>query len=113
MENFQTELLQIPSLLLNQGLLLAEAKKAEALAKLAKEKTSSELDALARESLGGEKKPTEAAIANWIKIHPSMQNAEQHLVDAGYELDKVRASYETLKAKKDILLAVAGGNDVG
>lgn len=106
MSDFKTELQEIPALLLNQGLLLAEAKKNEALAKLAKEKTSSELDAMARETLGGDKKPTEAAIANWIKSHPAMQNAEQHLIDVGYELDKVRASYETLKAKKDILLAL-------
>lgn len=108
METMKNEMLEIPQLLLQQGLTLAEAKKAEALAKLAKEKAASELDAIARESLGGEKKPTEAAIANWVKSHPSMQNAEQLLVDASFELDKVRASYETLKAKKDILLAVFG-----
>lgn len=108
----KTEMLEIPALLLHQGQLLAEAKKAEALSKLTKEKVSAKLDADARESLGGEKKPTEAAISNWIKSHPVMQNTEEALIEASYELDKVRASYETIKAKKDIFLALFGKEDL-
>lgn len=105
-EDMKNRLQGLPELLSTVGATLAERKREEALAKLTKEKTSSELDALARESLGGDKKPTEAAIANWIKSHPAMQNAEQVLVEASYQVDVVRASYEALRASKDIFVTL-------
>lgn len=106
MSDFKTELQEIPNKLEETGLLLADAKKNEALAKLLKEDTAAKFDGVARDTLGGDKKPTEAAISNFVKSHPVMQDVEKKLVDASYEVDKLRSAYEALKAKKDILLAL-------
>lgn len=88
------------------GAQLAEAKRDEALLKLARDTTSSDLDGAARDALAGDKKPTEAAVSAWVQKHPVMQQAEQALINASYHVDKVRAVYDALRAKRDMLVGL-------
>jgi hypothetical protein len=85
------------------GLKLAELVKAETEAKLTRERVAAQLDTLIRQ--GSDKKPTEAAIANSVKLHPEMETAEAVLVAATYAKDVARADYEYVRTKKEIMLA--------
>ena len=88
------------------GSKLASAKQMESLAKLAKETTAADLDASGREALAGDKKPTEGAIAAWITRHPAMQDAEKAVIAATFEVDRVRAVWEAMRAKRDMLVGL-------
>jgi hypothetical protein len=94
----------LPEALLSVSLKLADAKKVEAEAKLSRERTYSQLDTLIRNS--GDKKPAETAISTAIKGHPEMEAAEIALVNASYEVDKLRAERDYLLVQKDVLLAL-------
>jgi len=41
-----------------------------------------------------------------VQKHPVMQQAEQALIEAGYHVDKVRAVYDALRAKRDMLVGL-------
>lgn len=88
------------------GAQLAMVKQEESLAKLAKETTAADLDAAAREALVGDKKPTEASINAWIVRHPAMQEAEKNVIEATFRVDQVRAVWEALRAKRDMLVGL-------
>ena len=88
------------------GAKLASAKQMESLAKLAKDTTAAELDCTAREALAGDKKPTEGAIAAWVTRHPAMQDAEKACIAATFEVDRVRAVWEAMRAKRDMLVGL-------
>lgn len=88
------------------GEVYARAKQEESLAKLARDTTAADLDVQAREAMGGDKKPTEAAISGWVARHPAMQEAEKAVVVATYEMDRVRAVWEALRAKRDMLVGL-------
>lgn len=104
--NLQGEFIKYTSNLAFWGAKLANAKQTESLAKLAKETMAAELDVVARESLAGDKKPTEATVAAWVTRHPSMQEAEKGLIAATFEFDRVRAVFEALRAKRDMLVGL-------
>lgn len=88
------------------GAQLADAKRDEALVKLARDTTASDLDAAARDALAGEKKPTEAAVSAWVQKHPTMQEAERAVIDSAHHTDKVRAVYDAIRAKRDMLVGL-------
>lgn len=88
------------------GAQLASAKQEESLAKLARDTTAADLDVGAREALAGDKKPTEAAVAAWVAKHPAMQAAEKDCIAATYSVDRVRAIWEALRAKRDMLVGL-------
>lgn len=104
--NLQGEFIKYTGDLSFWGAKLAFAKQTEALAKLAKEVMAADLDTLAREALAGDKKPTEATVAAWITRHPSMQEAEKAMIAATFEFDRVRAVFEALRAKRDMLVGL-------
>lgn len=95
----------IPENLLDAAIKYADLKRAEGEAKLARERVAAQLDTLIRNS--GEKKPTEAAIANTIKLHPEMEAAETALLEASHALDKAKAQLEFVRAVKDTSLFLA------
>lgn len=99
------DLKNIPEALLDAAVKYADLKRAEGEAKLARERVAAQLDTLIRNS--GEKKPTEAAIANTIKLHPEMEAAETALLEASHALDKVKAQLEFIRAVKDSSLFLA------
>jgi len=82
------------------------AKQEESLAKLSRDTTAADLDVGAREALSGEKKPTEAAVAAWVSKHPAMQAAEKEVIAATFSVDRVRAIWEALRAKRDMLVGL-------
>ena len=88
------------------GTLLADAKREAALAELAAQMTSADLDSLARETLYADKKPTEAAIAAWIAKHPLNEQVARAVIEAQFVVDKVRAIYEAIKSKRDMLVGL-------
>lgn len=105
-ENLQGEFVRYTADLAYWGAKLASVKQDESLAKMAKDVTAADLDAAGRESLAGDKKPTEGAIAAWVTRHPAMQEAEKALVAATYEVDRVRAVWEALRSKRDMLVGL-------
>lgn len=88
------------------GARLAEARQEESLAKLTKETTAADLDVMAREALAGDKKPTEAMISAWVTRHAAMQEAEKNLIAATFEFERVRAVWDALRAKRDMLVGL-------
>ena len=88
------------------GMQFAGKKQEENLAKLKKDVTAAELDVLARESLAGDKKPTEGMVSAWVTKHPAMQEAEKELHAATYEMDKVRAVWDAMRSKRDMLVGL-------
>lgn len=105
-ENLQGEFVKYTSDLAYWGSLLASAKQMESLAKLTKDTTAAELDGAARDVLAGDKKPTEGAIAAWVAKHPAMQEAEKGVIQATFEVDRVRAIWEALRSKRDMLVGL-------
>ncbi len=105
-ENLQGEFVRYTADLAYWGEKLAQVKQAESLCKLSRDTTQADLDVSGREALAGDKKPTEGAIAAWIARHPAMQAAEKDLVAATYEVDRVRAVWEALRAKRDMLVGL-------
>ncbi len=95
----------IPENLLDAAVKYADLKRAEGEAKLARERVAAQLDIIIRNS--GEKKPTEAAIASSIKLHPEMEVAEATLLEASHALDKAKAHLEFIRAVKDTSLFLA------
>lgn len=95
----------IPEMLLDAAVKYADLKRAESEAKLARERVAAQLDTIIRNS--GEKKPTEAAIANTIKLHPEMEAAETVLVEASHALDLAKAHLEHVRAVRDTSLFLA------
>jgi hypothetical protein len=95
----------LPENLLDAAVKYADLKRAEGEAKLARERVAAQLDTIIRSS--GEKKPTEAAIANTIKLHPEMEAAEATLLEASHALDKAKAHLEFVRAVKDTSLFLA------
>jgi hypothetical protein len=95
----------IPSNILLAVTKYADLKRAEGEAKLARERVAAQLDTIIRNS--GEKKPTEAAIANTIKLHPEMEAAETTLLEASHALDKAKAELEFIRAVRDTALFLA------
>lgn len=98
----------LPAEVLAWGLKLAESKRDEAKAKQTRERVAAELDKEARDVLSGDKKPTEASIAAWVKMHPDMQSAETAVIDASFQTDHARAVVESLHTKKDMLVLLGG-----
>ena len=98
----------IPNAILDAAIKYGDARRAESEAKLARDIRTVDLDTLVRNS--GEKKPTEAAIANFIKGHPEMIEAEQNLINASHKLDIARAELERIRAVRDVALASAKEN---
>lgn len=96
------DLKNIPEALLDAAIKYADLKRAEGEAKLARERVAAQLDTIIRNS--GDKKPTEAAIANTIKLHPEMEAAETSLLEASHALDKAKAQLEFIRAVKDTSL---------
>lgn len=88
------------------GAKFANAKQEESLAKLSRDTTAADLDVGAREALAGDKKPTEASVAAWVAKHPAMQAAEKDVIAATYDVDRVRAIWEALRAKRDMLVGL-------
>jgi hypothetical protein len=88
------------------GQQLAEVKQAESLVKLSRDTTQADLDVGAREALAGDKKPTEAMISAWVQKHPAMVAAEKECIGATYEVDRVRAVWEALRSKRDMLVGL-------
>ena len=88
------------------GAKIATAKQEEALTKLSRDTTAADLDVAAREALAGDKKPTEALIAAWVAKHPAMQAAEKEVIAATYDVDRVRAIWEAMRAKRDMLVGL-------
>lgn len=88
------------------GSKFASAKQEESLAKLARDTTAADLDVGAREALAGDKKPTEAMISAWVAKHPAMQQAEKDVIAATYHVDRTRAIWEALRAKRDMLVGL-------
>lgn len=99
------DLKNIPEALLDAAIKYADLKRAEGEAKLTRERISAQLDTIIRNS--GDKKPTEAAIANTIKLHPEMEAAESTLLEASHALDKAKAQLEFIRAIKDTSLFLA------
>ena len=85
---------------------LADAKREAALVKLARDTAASDLDSAGRDALAGEKKPTEAAVSAWVQKHPLMQESERALIAAEYHVDRVRAVYDAIRAKRDMLVGL-------
>jgi hypothetical protein len=85
---------------------LAEAKRTEALDKLQRDVVAADLDVAAREALAGDKKPTEAAVSAWVQKHPAMLESEKNLIECGFHVDRVRATYDALRAKRDMLVGL-------
>lgn len=104
--NLQGEFVKYTGDLAFWGAKVASAKQEESLAKLARDVTSADLDSAAREALAGDKKPTEGAVASWVSRHPSMQEAEKVLIVATFALDQVKAVYDALRAKRDMLVGL-------
>lgn len=104
--NLQGEFVKYTSDLAYWGAKVASAKQTESLAKLAKDVMAADLDVAAREALTGDKKPTEATVAAWVTRHPSMREAEQALIAATHDFDRVRAVWEALRAKRDMLVGL-------
>ncbi len=104
--NLQGEFCKYTADFSHWGERFAQAKQEESLAKLAKETTAADLDVQAREALAGDKKPTEAMISAWVTRHPAMQEAEKNLISATFEMDRVRAVWEALRAKRDMLVGL-------
>lgn len=102
------EFTKLASDMLQWGQNLAHRKHEEVEAKQARDILAAELDARARDALAGDKKPTEAAIAAWVKVHPDMQNAEAALAEAAFQVDDTRAMVEALHAKKEMLILLGG-----
>lgn len=88
------------------GAKYASAKQEESLAKLSRDTTAADLDVAAREALSGDKKPTEALVAAWVAKHPAMQAAEKEVIAATYDADRVRAIWDALRAKRDMLVGL-------
>lgn len=88
------------------GQRLAEVKQDEALKKLSRDTTQADLDVGAREALAGDKKPTEAMISAWVQKHPAMSAAEKECISATFEVDRVRAVWEAMRAKRDMLVGL-------
>lgn len=95
----------IPENLLDAAIQYADLKRAEGEAKLTRERVAAQLDTIIRNS--GEKKPTEAAIANTIRLHPEMEAAETALLEASHALDKAKAHLEFVRALRDTSLFLA------
>lgn len=104
--NLQGEFVKYTADLAFWGAKLASAKQMESLAKLKKETTSADLDAQGREALSGDKKPTEAMVSAWVVRHPAMQEAEKEYITATYEMDRVKAIHDALRAKRDMLVGL-------
>lgn len=104
--NLQGEFVKYTSDFAYWGAKVAAAKMHESLAKMAKDATAADLDVSAREALAGDKKPTEAMIGAWVTRHPAMQAAEKDYVTATFEYDRVRAVWDALRAKRDMLVGL-------
>lgn len=98
----------IPDAILAAAIEYGNARRAESEARLARDIKAVDLDTLVRNS--GEKKPTEAAITNFIKGHPEMLEAEQSLIVASHKLDMVRAELERIRAVRDVALSTSKEN---
>jgi len=105
-ENLQGEFVKYTSDLAYWGALLANAKQMESLAKLTKDTTAAELDSTAREVLLTDKKPTEGAVSAWVTKHPAMQEAEKGVIQTTFEVDRIRAVWEALRSKRDMLVGL-------
>jgi hypothetical protein len=99
------DLKNIPEALLDAAIKYADLKRTEGEAKLTRERILAQLDTIIRNT--GEKKPTEAAIVNTIKIHPEMEGAETALLEASHALDKAKAQLEFIRAVRDASLFLA------
>lgn len=88
------------------GMQFAAKKQDENLAKIKRDVTAAELDVMAREALMGDKKPTEGMVSAWVIKHPAMQEVEKDLHAATYESDKVRAIWDAMRAKRDMLVGL-------
>lgn len=88
------------------GAKVADARQEESLAKLARDTMAADLDIAAREALAGDKKPTEAMITAWVAKHPAMQSAEKDVIAATHAFDKLRAIWDALRAKRDMLVGL-------
>ena len=88
------------------GAKLALVKQSEGLAKMQKDVVAADLDATGREALAGDKKPTEGMVAAWVTRHPAMQEAEKALLEAVFETERVKAVYDALRAKRDMLVGL-------
>lgn len=104
--NLQGEFVKYTADLAYWGQQVAEAKHQEALAKQQRDIQAADLDTLAREALMGDKKPTEAMVNGWVTRHPVMAQAEADLIVATFELDKMKAVYDALRSKRDMLVGL-------
>lgn len=104
--NLQGEFVKYTADLAHWGEVVAACRQGESMAKLTRDAQAADLDAIARETLIGDKKPTEASIHAWVTRHPAMQSAETQLVEATYRLDQAKAVYDALRSKRDMLVGL-------